>query len=147
LVAEIVFTIIGLAFLNWLFQIPIFSDEFFNLVPWIVALCFAEIALDIYLLRKAVWTQSAYLAKILIEAANMVIVFIILRAPEMLSISTQALKYIPESSSLEVGKLIGIVNVSIWIGLVVVLIVQAVEMGKAFYGLWKVKYKTQQIKI
>jgi hypothetical protein len=143
LIAEIVFTIIGLAFLNWLFQQPIFSAEFLKLVPWIIALCFAEIVLDIYLLRNAVWTSAAYIARILIEAANMVIVFIILRAPEMLGITAQALSYIPESSSVEVGKLVDIINVSILISLIVVLIVQAVEIGKAVYGLWKMSKSNQ----
>jgi hypothetical protein len=138
LVAEIVFTIIGLAFLNWLLELPIFSDEFRKLIPWIIGLCFAEIVLDIYLLRNAVWTSAAYIARILIEAANMVIVFIILRAPEMLGITAQALAYIPKDSSVEVGKLVDIINVSIWISLIVVLIVQAVEIGKAMYGLWTI---------
>ncbi len=143
LVSEIVFTIIGLAFLNWALQLPVFSDEFRNLIPWIIGLCFAEILLDIYLLQKAVWTAGAYLTKILIEAANIAIVFIILRTPEMLGITTQTLAYIPKDSSVEVGKLVDIINVSIWISLIVVLIVQAVEIGKAVYGLWKLNKSSQ----
>lgn len=143
LIAEIVFTIVGLAFLNWFLQLPIFSDEFRKLIPWIIGLCFAEILLDVYLLRNAVWTTGTYLTKILIEAVNMVIVFIILRAPEMLGITAQALAHIPESSSVPIDKLIGIINVSIMISLIVVLIVQAVEIGKASYGLWKINYQTK----
>jgi hypothetical protein len=143
LITEIVFTIIGLAFLNWLLQQPIFSDEFRKLIPWIVGLCFAEILLDIYLLRNAVWTAGTYLTKILIEGANMVIVFMILRAPEMLGITAQALAYLPKDSSVEVGTLVDIINVSIWISLIIVLIVQAVEIGKAGYGLWKVRQSSQ----
>jgi hypothetical protein len=143
LIAEIVFTIIGLGFLNWALQLPIFSDEFRKLIPWIIGLCFAEILLDVYLLRNAVWTAGSYAAKILIEAANMVIVFIILRAPEMLGITAQALAYIPKDSSVEVGRLVDIINVSIWIALVIVLIVQAVEIGKASYGLWKMRQSSQ----
>jgi hypothetical protein len=139
LIAEIVFTIVGLAFLNWLLQQPIFSDEFRKLIPWIIGLCVAEILLDVYLLRNAVWTAGTYLTKILIEAVNMVVVFIILRDPEMLGITAQALAYIPKDSSVEVGQLVNIINVSILISLVVVLIVQAVEIGKAGYGLWKLR--------
>ncbi len=137
LITEIVFTVIGLAFLKWALQQPIFSDQFLKLIPWIIGLCFAEILLDIYLLQKAVWTAGAYVTKILIEAVNMVIVFIILRTPEMLGITAQALAHIPENSSVQVDRLVDIINVSIWISLIVVLIVQAVEIGKAAYGLWK----------
>lgn len=143
LIAEIVFTIVGLAFLNWFLQLPIFSDEFRKLIPWIIGLCFAEILLDIYLLRNAVWTTGAYLVKILIEGVNMVIAFIILRAPEMLGITAQALAYIPKDSSVQVDKLVDIINVSIMISLVVVLIVQAVEIGKAGYGIWKLRQSSQ----
>lgn len=143
LIAEIVFTIVGLAFLNWFLQQPIFSDEFRKLIPWIIGICVAEILLDIYLLRNAVWTAGTYLTKILIEAVNMVIAFIILRAPEMLGITAQALAYIPKDSSVEVEKLVDIINVSIWGALIVVLIVQAVEIGKASYGLWKLNQSKQ----
>jgi hypothetical protein len=143
LIAEIVFTVVGLAFLNWFLQQPIFSDEFRKLIPWIIGLCFAEILLDVYLLRKAVWTAGAYLTKILIEGVNMVIVFIILRAPEMLGVTAQALAYIPKDSSVQVDKLVDIINVSIWIALIIVLIVQACEIGKAAYGLWKLRQSSQ----
>ena len=143
LIAEIVFTIVGLAFLNWFLQLPIFSDEFRKLIPWIIGLCFSQILLDVYLLRNAVWTTGTYLAKILIEAANMVIIFIILRAPEMLGLTVQAFTDVPKNSSMELDKLVDIINVSIWISLIIALIVQAVEIGKASYGIWKLNKSSQ----
>ena len=70
LITGIVFTILGLAILNLfpeilgmdffvknkMYFIPMLSVEFFNFMPWINAIFLAEIVLDIYLLRNALWT-------------------------------------------------------------------------------------------
>ena len=142
LIAEIVFTFIGLAILNGIFDIPIFSAEFARFIPWINATFLAEIMLDVYLLRTANWTRSTRIFKILIEAAGMAITVVLLRTPGVIMFTPEAFVNIPQgSSSLE--KLIGIFNLSVLISLIVVLIIQGIELAKAIYGLLRINYKTK----
>ena len=142
LIAEIVFTFIGLAILNGIFNIPIFSDEFARFVPWINAIFLAEIMLDVYLLRTANWTRSTRIFKILIEAAGMAITVVLLRTPGVIIFTPEAFVNIPQGSS-GLEKLIGIFNMSISISLIVVLIIQGIELAKAVYGLLRINYKTK----
>ena len=142
LIAEIVFTFIGLAILNGIFNIPIFSTEFARFVPWINAVFLAEIMLDVYLLRTANWTRSTRIFKILIEAAGMAITVVLLRTPGVIIFTPEAFVNIPQGSS-GLEKLIGIFNMSISISLIVVLIIQGIELAKAVYGLLRINYKTK----
>lgn len=142
LIAEIVFTFIGLAILNGIFNIPIFSTEFARFVPWINAVFLAEIMLDVYLLRTANWTRSTRIFKILIEAAGMAITVVLLRTPGVIMFTPEAFVNIPQGSS-GLEKLIGIFNMSISISLIVVLIIQGIELAKAIYGLLRINYKTK----
>ena len=142
LIAEIVFTFIGLAILNGIFNIPIFSTEFARFVPWINAIFLAEIMLDVYLLRTANWTRSTRIFKILIEAAGMAITVVLLRTPGVIIFTPEAFVNIPQGSS-GLEKLIGIFNMSISISLIVVLIIQGIELAKAVYGLLRINYKTK----
>lgn len=142
LIAEIVFTFIGLAILNGIFNIPIFSTEFARFVPWINAIFLAEIMLDVYLLRTANWTRSTRIFKILIEAAGMAITVVLLRTPGVIMFTPEAFVNIPQGSS-GLEKLIGIFNMSISISLIVALIIQGIELAKAVYGLLRINYKTK----
>lgn len=141
LIAEIVFTFVGLAILNGIFDIPIFSDEFFTFVPWINAIFLVEIALDVYLLSNATWRPFTRIVKIFIEAVGMVITAIILRTPNIIGFTAEAFANVPAESSVDVETLMRIFNLSISISLVVILIVQGIELAKAVYGLFKHKYK------
>jgi hypothetical protein len=142
LIAEIVFTFIGLAILNGIFYIPIFSAEFSRFIPWINAIFLAEIMLDVYLLRTANWTRFTRIVKILIEAAGLAITVILLRTPEAFIFMPEAFTSIPEGS-ISLEKLKSIFNLSVSISLVVALIVQGIELAKAVYGLLRVNYKTK----
>ncbi|MBK9924129.1 MAG: hypothetical protein IPP66_02455 [Anaerolineales bacterium] len=139
LIAEIVFTFIGLAVLNGAFQIPIFSETFTKFIPWINAVFLAEIALDVYLLYTARWALITRVAKIFIEAAGMAITVILLRTPGVIGFTSDVFGYIPPESSVDLEKLIGIFNVSVPIALVVALIIQGIELAKAVYGLIRMK--------
>lgn len=137
LIAEIVFTFIGLAILNGIIDIPVFSEAFLKLTPWINVILMSEIALDIYLLRTALWTSPSRIVKILIEAANLLITIIILRIPNILSITAESFQYIPESSSIGPNGLLAIINVSVSISLIIAVLIQMIDLAKAIYGLWK----------
>ena len=154
LIAEIIFTFLGLALLNLYpeilgafiftegesFFIPMFSDTFFKFVPWINAIFLAEIVLDIYLLRNALWTPITRIAKILIEAASIALTIIILRTPGIVGFTAESFKNFPESS-VDGELLMKIFNLSFSIALIVVIIVAGVEMAKAVYGLFKMSYR------
>jgi hypothetical protein len=142
LIAEIVFTLIGLAILNGVFNIPIFTEEFRSYLPWINGIFLAEIALDVYLLRNAVWTSLTRVAKIVIEAAGMALTVIFIRTPGIIRFTEDSFVSIPEGSA-ELEKLIGIFNMSVSIALIVVLIIQGIELTKAVYGLVRINYRTK----
>ena len=154
LIAEIIFTFLGLALLNLypeilgasiftggeLFFIPMFSEVFFNFLPWINAIFFAEIVLDIYLLRNAVWTPITRIAKILIQIASIVLAVIILRAPNIIGFTADSFKNIPDSS-IDGELLLKIFSLSFSIALTVVIIVAVVDIAKSGYGLLRTNFK------
>ena len=154
LIAEIVFTFVGLAILNLFpeilgmsyfteekaFFIPMFSVEFFKFMPWINAIFLAEIVLDIYLLRSAVWTSVTRIAKIIIEAASIALAVIILRTPDIFGFTAESFQSVP-NSSVNAEMLMKIFNFSFSIAIIIVIIVAGVEMAKAAFALLRVNYK------
>lgn len=140
LIVEIVFTLIGLAILNGVFNVSIFTEEFRRYLPWINGIFLAEIALDVYLLRSAVWTTLTRAAKIVIEAAGMALTVIFIRTPGIIRFTAESFANIPEGSA-ELDKLIGIFNMSVSIALIVVLIIQGIELAKAVYGMIRINYR------
>lgn len=140
LIAEIVFTLIGLAILNGVFNVPIFTEEFRRYLPWINGIFLAEIALDVYLLRSAAWTTLTRAVRIVIEAAGMALTVIFIRTPGIIRFTEESFTYLPEGSA-DLDKLIGIFNLSVPIALIVVLIIQGIELAKAVYGLARIYYR------
>lgn len=135
LIAEIVFTFIGLAIINEIFYIPVFSDEFRKFVPWINAVFVTEILLDIYLLRKAVWDTATRIVKIVMEAGTIVIVSIMLYTPNVITFSEEIIKNVPESSSADIQVVARVFDVGVSIAFIVIIIVTSVELVKAAIGL------------
>ncbi|MCE9646569.1 MAG: hypothetical protein K8S20_11275 [Chloroflexi bacterium] len=135
LIAEIVFTFIGLAIINEIFYIPVFSDTFRRFVPWINAVFVTEILLDIYLLRKAVWDTATRIVKIAMEAGTIVIASIMLYTPNVITFSAEILKNIPESSSADIEIVARIFDIGVLIAFIVVIIVASIELVKAAIGL------------
>lgn len=156
LIAEIIFTFLGLALLNLYpeilgasiftegkyFFIPMFSDLFFQFMPWINIIFLTEIVLDIYLLRNALWTPITRIAKILIEAASIVLTVIILRTPGIVGFTAESFKNFPDSS-VDGELLMKIFDLSFSIALIVVIVVAGVDLVKAAYGLIRMKYRTK----
>lgn len=154
LITEIVFTFIGLAILNLypeilgmgffseekMYFIPLFSDAFFKFMPWINAIFLAEIVLDIYLLRNALWTPITRIAKIVIEAASIALAVIILRTPNIIGFTIESFKNFPDSS-VDPEMLFRIFSISFSIALIVVIIVTGIELAKAVYGLIRMNYR------
>ncbi len=142
LIFEIVFTFIGLAIINKVFDIPIFSDAFQKFVPWINAIFITQILLDIYLLRKAVWDTATRLVKIVMEVGMIIIMVILLQTPNLLIFTAESIKHIPENSSIGAQGFITFTNLSVTIALVTVIIISAIDLGKAVIGLWRSNRKS-----
>ncbi len=154
LITEIIFTFIGLAILNLYSEIlgmsyfgedtmvfiPMFSDAFFKFLPWINTIFLAEIVLDIYLLRNALWTPVTRVAKMLIEAASIVLAVIILRTPGIVGFTIESFKNFPESS-VNAEMLMKLFNFSFAIAMLVVAVVAGFELVKAAYGLFRMTYR------
>jgi hypothetical protein len=135
LIAEIVFTFIGLAIINEIFYIPVFSDEFRKFVPWINAIFVTEILLDIYLLRKAVWDTATRIVKIVMEVGTIVIASIMLYTPNVITFSEEIIKNVPENSSADIQVVARVFDIGVSIAFIVVIIVASVELVKAAIGL------------
>jgi hypothetical protein len=143
LITEIVFTFIGLAIINGVFNLPIFSDAFLKFVPWINAVSLAGIVLNIYLLRSATWSLPTRIANILIDAAGIAITVMLLQTPNVFSFTTEILKNVPDGSSVDLVFLKRIVDISISGSLIIAIIVQGVEIAKSIFGLLRINYKTK----
>jgi hypothetical protein len=156
LIVEIVFTFIGLAVLNLYFEIfgasffaenkwyfiPIFSDVFLRFIPWINAIFLAEIVLDVYLLRSALWTTFTRIAKLLIDAASIALTFIILNTPNIIGFTAESFANIP-TNAVDAETLTKVFNISFPITMIVIIIIQGIELAKAIYGLFKTRYKAK----
>lgn len=142
LIAEIVFDFIGLAFLNGLFSIPIFTDEFAKFIPWMNAILLAELALNIYLLSNAAWNGLARVSKVIIETAGIAITVMLIRTPNLTIFTNESLLNFIKISE-EAGGVALIANYTFKIALIVALIIQGIELAKALYGLLRINYKTK----
>lgn len=142
LVAEIVFTFIGLAILNGIFYIPIFSAEFARFVPWINATFLAKMLLDVYLLRTAQWTLPTRILEVIIDGASLAISIVIVRTPNLFIFTPGVFTNIPTNAA-DLQTLAGIFDLSVSIALIVVVIVQGIDLIKSLYGLLKVNYQTK----
>jgi len=156
LIAEIVFTFVALAILNlypqWLGMfffteneqvfIPLFTEKFFQFVPYINIVLIAEILLDIYLLRNAIWTRLTRLSKVVIDAASLALTVLILRTPDIIAFSAESLTggpFPPEQAEVFVT----IATYTFPIVMVIVIIIQSIELVKAVYRLFKMSRETK----
>lgn len=142
LIAEVVFTVLGLAFLNGVFNLPVFTEEFSKFIPWINAVFLADIALDIYLLFTAKWNALGRVAKVIIEAVGIAVTVMLIRAPDLTLFTNESLLNFIKISG-EAGKVALAAHYTTLITLIVILIIQGIELAKALYGLLKINYRTK----
>ncbi len=156
LIAEIVFTFVALAILNiypqWLGMffftgdeqvfIPIFTEKFFQFVPYINIVLIAEILFDIYLLRNAIWNRLTRIGKVIIEAASLTLTVLILRTPDIIAFSAEALP--GGSFTAEKAEVFVTIAASMFpIIMAIVIIIQSIELVKAVYRLFKTSSQTK----
>lgn len=140
LIAEVVFTALGLAFLNGLFNLPVFTKEFSQFIPWVNAVFLAEIILDVYLLVTAKWNTLGRIAKVIIEAVGIAITVILIRTPNLTLFTNESLlSFIKISEEAGAAGLAAYYTTSIT--LIVILIIQGIELAKALYELLRINYR------
>ena len=156
LIAEIIFTFLGLAILNlypqalgmgffmeeeWFF-IPMFSAVFLAFIPWINLTFLAEILLDIFLLRSAVWTRFTRLIKIIIEVASLAITVVIFRTPNIIGFTADSFTNSPIDPA-TAQTLTTVFTTMFPFILIIIMIIQGIELAKSVYGLFRVNYETK----
>ncbi len=148
LIAEIAFTFVGLAILNLypeilgmsffsdgdFFFVPMFSDIFLKFVPWINAIFLIEIVLDIYLLRKAIWTIGTRIVNIILSVASLTLAVVFIRTTDIIGFTAESFANSPFTPE-QAEKFITIANVAFSISLIVVIIIVSIELIKAVIGL------------
>lgn len=140
LIVEVVFTALGLAFLNGMFNLPVFTKEFSQFIPWINAVFLGEIILDVYLLVTAKWNTPGRIAKVIIEAVGIAITVILIRTPNLTLFTNESLlNFIKISEEAGAAGLAAYYTTSIT--LIVILIIQGIELAKALYELLRINYR------
>ncbi|HCR71124.1 MAG TPA: hypothetical protein DIW23_06745 [Anaerolineae bacterium] len=148
LIAEIAFSFVGLAILNLypeilgmsffsdgdFFFVPMFSDIFLKFVPWINAIFLIEIVLDIYLLRKAIWTIGTRIVNIILSVASLTLAVVFIRTTDIIGFTAESFANSPFNPE-QAEKFITIANVAFSISLIVVIIIVSIELIKAVIGL------------
>jgi len=156
LITEIVFTFVALAILNiypqWLGMIfftgdeqvfvPMFTEKFFQFVPWINVVLVAEILLDIFLLRNAIWNRLTRLGKVIIEAASLTLTVLILRTPGVIGFSAKSFANGPFEPE-QAETFVTIATYMFPIVMAIVIIIQSIELVKAVYRLFKMRSETK----
>lgn len=71
---------------------PILNNSFLRYVPWITATAVFDIGLNLYLIRKGFWDKTASIAKVLISAFKIAVLFAIITGPDVITISSTALQ-------------------------------------------------------
>ena len=156
LITEIVFTFVALAILNiypqwlgmffgsddeWVF-VSLFTEKFFQFVPYINIVLVAEILLDIYLLRNAIWNRLTRLSKVIIEAASLTLTILILRTPDIIAFSADSLLNGPFPPK-QAEVFVTIATYTFPIVMAIVIIIQSIELVKAVYRLFKTSSQTK----
>lgn len=130
LIFEIVFILLGLAVLNGIFNIPIFREGFAKFVPWINAVFLAEVVLNIFLLRKALWSRVTRFIKVVIEIVGIIVTYLIIQTPNVIGFPAEAFINSPENTVIDFDAFMGIFNLSVSISLYIVIIIQGIELVK-----------------
>jgi hypothetical protein len=121
-------------------SIPILSDAFFRVLPWINIVGALEIGLNIYLLRQQIWQAGSRVAKMILEAFNIGIAVMLLRGPSLLELNTESFAGTP--IGVETAETLSrIFTPIVPMILVIIIIVSGIELAKMAFRLLKVNYK------
>ena len=130
--------IIGMGFFNeseWVFISPILSEAFFSYLPWINVLILLQLGFNLYLLRQGAWNITTRIMNILLELGSIALAVLMLRGPDLVSLTASQLAGTPLEESATV--FVTIVNLAPTLALTVVIIVSSIEVAQALFHLMK----------
>jgi len=147
-IGTIVFTLLALLVVNiypqvlgaWFLKdgqwvnIPIFSQAFFQMVPWLNVVWIMGIGLQVVLLRQRNWTALTRWFEIGLKILGIAIFYLLLRGPSILNISTDSFINVSISAS-SAATLVKVLNVIAIIALINAIIVGVYEISKSVYRL------------
>jgi len=136
LVVNIYPQVLGVWFLKdgqWV-NIPIFSQAFFQMVPWLNVVWIMGIGLQVVLLRQRNWTALTRWFEIGLKILGIAIFYLLLRGPSILNISTDSFINVSISAS-SAATLVKVLNVIAIIALINAIIVGVYEISKSVYRL------------
>jgi hypothetical protein len=110
-------------------SIPVLSEAFFRVLPWINLVGALEIGLNVYLLRQQIWGTGTRIAKIALDAMNIVIAVMLLRGPSLLGLNAESFAGTP--IGVETAEtLIRIFTPMVPVILIIVIVVSTIEIVK-----------------
>jgi len=136
LVVNIYPQVLGVWFLmdgQWV-NIPILSQAFFRMLPWLNAVWLLGIVLQVVLLRQRKWTKLTRWFEIGLKFLGIAIFFLLLRGPSILNISADTFINVSMAAS-SAATLVKILNVIVIIALINAIIVGVYEISKSVYRL------------
>jgi hypothetical protein len=110
-------------------SIPILSDAFFRVLPWINLVGALEIGLNVYLLRQQIWGAGTRISKMALEAMNIGIAVMLLRGPSLLGLNAESFAGTP--IGVETAEtLIRVFTPMVPVILIIVIVVSVIEIVK-----------------
>jgi hypothetical protein len=147
-IVTIAFTLLGLLVFNFYPQIlgiyftsndvpvfiPVLSDAFFRMLPWINVTWLLNVGLYALLLRQGRWTPATRWFEIALKVAGIVIAYALLKGPSILALDVDALlkaSIEPSAAAL----LVNMISQIVTIALAIAIIVGGIEIVKDVYKL------------
>jgi hypothetical protein len=145
LIMEVVFSVIGLIFLNvyvrqfgfgilvqgqWII-VKIFSEAFLQYLPWINGLAVLQIALNLIALRQNGWNTWTRAGSLIFRAGGVALAIAMITGPSIIALSPDSLAGTPLAE--HVPQLGGLVVFGVSIGLLVSVIANSVQVVRGVY--------------
>jgi len=153
-IATVIFTVLGLAFLNLypsvlsvafqsngsLVTIPVLTKTFFRFLPWINVLGLVQIGFNGYMLSQREWKPVTRVLSILQDIASMIMAVVIMKTPGIFGVTPESLATHGLGEAAEA--LAQVFNFLPIIVIIVIVVVTAIKVWKSAAGLFMVKTKS-----
>jgi hypothetical protein len=129
--------VLGIAFPTdgkWTF-IPVLSDAFFRMLPWINIVWVLSIGLNVLLLRQGRWTPLTRWFEIGLRIAGIVIAYVLLQGPSIIAMTAESLVATGIFDPSTANVLVTMTTSAATIALAIAVIVGGIEVVQSVYKL------------
>jgi hypothetical protein len=148
-IVTIAFTLLGLLVFNLYPQvlgitfpadgkwtvIPVLSDAFFRMLPWINVTWVLGIGLNVWLLRQGRWTPATRWFEIGLKVAGIVIAYVLLQGPSIIAITIESLVATGIFDPSTANVLVAMTHSAATIALAIAVIAGGIEVVQSVYKL------------